>query len=310
MEKSKGVLRLLVETFYDYQKGRQAFANRLNRFPKEIKKKIEKETLFKNISTGLKDLENSLEKAIKEELKNEDMYTKVLSRIVGIGPIMSADIIAWVCKDRDFTMGSTHPMLEQIKKLPYAEVTTISKLQSRVKLPPVLDIAKYPSDFYKYSGLIPGSRKVKGKQISYNPKVKTHFWKMIRQIIMAKKSNYATMYAKEKVKFLEKYQKEYDDAVAEIKKKAKTKKEQNKLIKEAKLGSPRMKAHLTAIKRTARHLALTIYLSHKYFNKQKAYLPYPITVLGHTVQPPFVDGEEREPEHLDFLVEYAEPRTK
>lgn len=309
-------LSLLVSSFYDYQQGRQAFNNRLNRFPKEVREMLGKETLFQSIGGHFNDLEKILNKAIAEELKNNDMYTKVLGRIVGLGTMMSGDMISWTCDERDFTMGNTHPILLHLKENPLAKVTKIDKTQSRVEMPAVLEIAKYPSDFYKYCGLIPNSRKVAGKQISYNPKLKTLFWKCMRQILMARRSNYAVMYAKEKVKFLKKYQEEYDQKMKFFEEKAKDKKELKKLIAEEKkkekeerhlilAGSVKMKAHLTALKRTARHLALTIYLAYKYFNKQPAFLPYPIRILGHDFEPPFVDGEDGKPEYLDFLVRYA-----
>jgi hypothetical protein len=270
-------LRLLVETYYDYQKGRIAYSNRLNRLPEEIKKMIEKETVFENISKNMENLEKSLVKAMESEVKNEELYTKVLSRIKGIGVVMSADLIAWLCKERDFTIANSHPVFEKIKQLPYAKIEKIDDKQSRVILPPVLDLAKYPSDLYKYCGLIPGSKKAKGQQIKYNPKMKTLFWKIVRQILMAKKSYYCTMYQMEKDHFYEKY-------------------------KEVKKGSPKMFAHLTAIKKVSRHLALTIYLAYKHLKGQEKHLPYPVDVLGHGVEPPFVDGEDGKPEFLEWLV--------
>jgi len=297
-------LRLLVETFYDYQKGRIAYFNRLNRFPEEVRQKLESETLFKQISDDLSELEKTIIKAIKKEISKDELYTKILSRIKGIGAVTGADLIAWVCRERDFTMGKTHPFLEKIKELPYAKIENVSKTQVRVRLPPVLDIAKYPSDFYKYCGLIPGSKKIKGRYVNYNPKLKTHFWKIVSQILKARKSYYVDMYNHEKSGFLKKYQREYEKALAKLKKKARNEKELKKLIKEAKLGSPKMKAHLTAIKKVSRHLALTLYLAYKYFKKQPAYLPYPIETLKHNIEMPFVDGIEGV-EPLEFLIDYA-----
>jgi len=271
------ILRHLVETYYDYQKGRIAFNNRLNRFPDEIRKLIEKETSFKEIGKNMKDLEESIKKAIEKELEKDELYTKVLKRIKGIGVVLSADLIAWLCRERDFSIANSHPAFEQIKKLPYAKVEKINELQSRVIMPPVLDIAKYPSDLYCYCGLIPNSKKVKGKPINYNPKLKTLFWKIARQILMAKRSYYCTMYSREKTKFLEKYKNEKE-------------------------GSPKIKAHLTALKKIERHLALTIYLAYKHIKKQPKHLPYPVSVLGHEIEPPFVDGEDGKPEYLDWLI--------
>jgi hypothetical protein len=270
-------LRLLVETYYDYQKGRIAYYNRLNRFPEEVRKMIEKETLFEEIGANMNRLEKSLINAMKKELENDELYTKVLSRIKGIGIVMGADLIAWLCRERDFTIANSHPTFDQIKKLPYAKIEKIDEKQSRVILPPVLDVAKYPSDLYKYCGLIPKCRRVKGEQINYNPKMKTLFWKVVRQILLARKSFYCTMYNFEKAKFLKKYE-------------------------NVEKGSARIFAHLTAIKKVARHLALTIYLAYKHIKKQPKYLPYPVEVLKHSVEPPFVDGEDGKPEYLEWLL--------
>lgn len=271
-------LRLLVETYYDYQKGRVAYSNRLNRLPEEAKKLIEQETLFKEISTNLNNLEKSLIKAIENEVKKEPIYEKFLSKIKGIGPVMGADLIAWACTERDFVLGKTHPMLEQIKQLPYAKIEDLGNVV-RVKMPSVLSVAKYPSDFYKYCGLIPNSKRKRGETISYNPKMKTLFWKIVRQILMARKSHYVVLYKVWKNQYYEKYKNETKTA--------------------------KMKAHLTAVKKVARHLAFSLYLAYKYLNGEPAYLPYAVNFPPHTLEPPFIDGEDGKPEYLSFLVDYA-----
>jgi len=78
------------------------------------------------------------------------------------------------------------------------------------------------------------------------------------------------------------------------------------LPKDERKGSYKMKAHLTAIKKVSRHLALSIYLVYKYFNKQPMYLPYPVKLLNHSVEPPFVDGEDGKQEYLEWLIDKVE----
>jgi len=273
-------LKLLIETYYDYQKGRIAYNNRLNILSGDIRKAIEQETVFKTLGTTMKKLESTIKSAVAKELKKDKLYTMIISRIKGIGPIMGGCLIAWLCRKRDFIMAKSHPFLNNIKSLDYAKIESIDKHNVRVQMPSVLDIATYVSDLYKYCGMIPGSRRVKGTKISYNPKLKVLCWKIMRQILMAKRSYYCKLYEFAKHDFCKKYKNDE--------------------------GSPKLKAHYTAMKKTIRHLLCTIYLGYKYLHKQPAYLPYPVKMLkNHDLEPPFVDGEDG-PEILHFLVEYGE----
>jgi|GEM_PF-6056423 len=271
-------LRILVELYYDFQKGRIAYFNRLNLLPKEVREEIEDRITY--VGDNLKKMEKEIEKEIKREIQNYPLYTEILRRIKGIGPILAADLIAWTCTERDFLMAKNHPFLQSIKQLPYAKIEKFNDKMVRVRLPPVLTVAKYPSDFYKYCGLIPGCRRKRGEQVNYNPKLKTLFWKIVMQILRVGKSHYVYLYKTWKAEYLKKY-------------------EQRKDVK-----APRALAHYTAIKKVSRHLALTVYLAYKYFNNEPAYLPYPVSILGHSIEPPFVDGLKG-PEYLNFLVEYA-----
>jgi hypothetical protein len=270
-------LRFLIETYYDYQKARIAFSNRLKRIPKEVRKLIENSTFFKQLVKDIMNFEKRVAKEIKQEVSKDKMYTEILSKIKGIGPILGGNIIARFCRKRDFVMANSHPHFKEIMKNPHAKIEKINDKLSRIILPAVLDIAVYPSDFYQYCGIIPGSKRERGKTIKYNPKAKDLFWKIMTQIKKNGKSYYCVLYELTKPIFLEKYkgEKGYRD-----------------------------KAHKTTLKKLARHLALTIYLFYKYINNQPAYLPYPVELLGHEVEYPFVDSPEG-PKKLEFLIEYA-----
>jgi len=272
-------LRLLIETYYDYQKGRIAYYNRLNRLPEEVRKQIENETLFKEIAMSIENLEKSIVKAIEAEVKKEEIYTKFIKRIKGLGPVLGGSLIAWLCKERDFTIANSHPAMESIKQKPYAKIEKINEKVSIVIMPPVLDIAEYPSDVYKYCGVIPGAKRERGKQIDYNPKLKSQFWKIVQQFLKNGKSYYCVIYDSEKAKYLEKY-------------------------------GIKGLADATARKKIARHLLASLYMMYKYLKGQPYYLPYPVEVLGHAVEPPFVDGEDGKPEYLNFLVDKAIKRKK
>ena len=277
-------LRIFVELYYDFQKGRIAYNNRLNLLPEDIRSDIEDNV--KVVGDGLKKFENTMKKVIEKIIATHPdpvvskMY-ELLRQIKGIGVIMAADIIAWTCIERDFLMGKTHPFLKNIRDLPYAKIEEYDNKMVRVKLPPVLTISKYPSDFYKYAGLIPGSVRRRGEKINYNPKLKTHFWKMVRQILMSGRSHYVYLYKTWKAQYWEKYKDRKD------------------------LPAPKAMAHYTAVKKVGRHLALTIYLAYKCFREEPAYLPYPVSLLGHSIDPPFVDGPDGKPNYLYWLIDYA-----
>ena len=111
--------------------------------------------------TKLKEAEHALELEIKDIVISHPLWLEWLIDIKGIGPIMAAGIIAW----RD-------------------------------------DINKAPtiSAFWKYHGLAPDQSRKKGTKVDFNPKAKTHCWKVGMQLLKAK-GHYSELYYIAKVKY-------------------------------------------------------------------------------------------------------------
>jgi hypothetical protein len=275
-------LTLYYRTYLDYVKLSNAIGNRLNRFPEEIRKQIEENSTFKEFLGSVKKSRESITKLMKQELENDEIYQKFLSRIKGVKVLMAGGLIALLCRERDFTLPKTHPHLEKIKQKPYAKIEEVKENPNvyRVILPPVLDVAKHVSDVYKYCGVIPGTKKKRGEALSSNLVLKSLLlYKIPRQILMAGKSYYVELYRTWKAIYIDKYTKKGE-------------------------AHPKAIAEWTARRKLARHLLTSLYLLYKFLHKQPAYLPYPVEKLGHEIEYPFVDGPDG-PERLEFLVDYA-----
>lgn len=111
----------------------------------------------------LKEAEKELEQEITEVVTKHPLWDAWFKGVKGIGPIMAAGIIAW----RD-----------DINK-----ADTISA-------------------FWKYHGLAPGQGRKKGEKVDYNPKAKTHAYKVGMQLLKAK-GHYAEIYYLARAKYEE-----------------------------------------------------------------------------------------------------------
>ena len=110
----------------------------------------------------IKEGENGLEKQIAGVVKQHPLWDEWFSGVKGIGPVMAAGVIAW----RD----------------------DISK-------------ADTISAFWKYHGLAPSqSKRKRGEKLDYNPKAKTHAWKIGMQLLKAK-GKYSDIYYISKAKY-------------------------------------------------------------------------------------------------------------
>ena len=92
------VLRTLVEMYYDFQNTRIRTSNRTqmnferNVIPLEDMDKYGVTELFKDAES----FEKNIEKLLKADLCNRPIYRDYLSLIKGIGPVISAGLIAWI----------------------------------------------------------------------------------------------------------------------------------------------------------------------------------------------------------------------
>jgi hypothetical protein len=237
---------------------------------------MKNETALAEIGKTMKGMEKLIEAEMLKELNNDEIYTKYLSKIKGIGVVMSSYLISWLCRERDVIMWKTNTKKDDIPA--YGKIIEEDKEKYRVLMPPVCEVADRVSKLYTYAGLLPNSKREKGKTINYNPKVKTLMWKTMRQILMAKKSYYARLYDLEKAKFQRKY-------------------------KAVEKGSLKLKIHYTAIKVVSRKFVFNLWLSYRFMRKLPATYPY-VAKLGHDIEPPFIDGVDGKPEFLTFLFDY------
>ena len=110
----------------------------------------------------IKEGEKELERQITDVVKQHPLWGEWFAGVKGIGPVMAAGLIAW----RD----------------------DISK-------------ADTISAFWKYHGLAPSqSKRKRGEKLDYNPKAKTHAWKIGMQLLKSK-GKYSDIYYISKTKY-------------------------------------------------------------------------------------------------------------
>lgn len=292
-------LRLLVETFVDFQKDRIRLGNRLQgvfgkpqsnekKPTKKVEEKTEQEEFFEKLQADADDFEKRIEIEIKKALKGNELYIKYLSQQKGIGTMMSAYLIAWLAVEREIKMqGITKKLGEkkyEQKKLketkiielpPYTKILeeNLKDKYIRVWMPPVMTVADHPSDLCKYCGCAPKSKLVHGEQIHYNPRLKTLMWKILRQLLMAK-GHWSEIYDTKKAGYA-------------------------KRCPEPEKGTKKLKVHLTTKNIVMRQFMTNLWLVYRHLNKLPKSRPYP-TVIGHEVEPPFIETAEGV-EYLDWI---------
>jgi len=110
----------------------------------------------------LRKAEKESAREIEKEVSKHPLWTEWLKDVKGVGEVMAGGLIAWI---------------DDIGKF-----RTISKL-------------------WKYSGLAPGQRKERGQRVNYNPKMKSHLWRVGMQLLKAKNKKYAPIYYEWKDKY-------------------------------------------------------------------------------------------------------------
>jgi len=271
-------LRFLVETYLDAQKDRIRFDNRVRDLPKEYRET----EFFKNLKETVYELERSITKRVEKLLMDEPLYTRYLRYQKGVGPMLAAYLIAWLCREREFTIrGVTGKIGENTYRMkwkkqeriielpPYAKILeeNLEKGYIRVWMPPVVEVAENPSDLHKYCGLAPGSKLTRGERVSFNPKVKALMWKILRQLLMAG-GEWARIYAKDK----------YDYA---------------QRCPEPEKGSKKLKVHLTAKNIVMRKFMTNLWLVYRWMHGLPTTDPYPVKLgLQHNILQPFIETKE------------------
>ncbi|HDH44770.1 MAG TPA: hypothetical protein ENG66_05200, partial [Thermococcus sp.] len=244
-------LRFLVSTYYDYQKLRIALENRMRSLPEDLAEK----SFFNVLMNEALNFEKRVEEEIKREVKKEELYEKYLKHIKGVGPVMSACLIAWLAKPRTVVMWEK------------------GKRKKVVTLEPVMKVANKPSQLFKYSGVAPGCRRVAGKRIEYNPKIKTLMYKLFLQLLKARGAYYQ-LYLQEKKRY-------------------------EKRCPEPEKGSKKLKVHLTVKNIVMRRFLLNLWKVYRRLNNLPITQPYP-GLKGHYIEPVFVDASG-EKVYLDWV---------
>jgi len=162
--------------------GKSAFYEKL--------KEIESLAWFHN---KLYETEKELYVKIDVWSKDHPFRKQFLGRVIGIGPILSSAIIAWLCTER------IHKV-KKVKKIdgrlviyeekgkrkeyiipPYALETRREGNMLFVRLPPVLKVAQRVSSLWKYAGFDPKQKRRKGKKADFNPEIRNLCWKITDQ---------------------------------------------------------------------------------------------------------------------------------
>ena len=169
----KRLLLMLLRQFYLVQEHRIAFGAQVRELEKEFADSDQVEEL-KSFFNQTSELEKRMGRYINSLVSLHPMY-EWLEGVTGIGPIISASILATV----------------DIKK------------------------ARHASSLWKYAGLAVGDdgradRRKKGEKIQYNPFLKTVCWK-IGQSFIKTKSKYRKIYDTSKVFYKKKFPKEVAD---------------------------------------------------------------------------------------------------
>jgi hypothetical protein len=161
-------LRILVESYYDIQKLRIATSNRLGMYGKLDLLTPLQAAKLQEIVSDMKADEQKLLGQISDELKAIPVW-QWLKTVKGIGPAMAGGLIAWV---------------DDVSKSPHV------------------------SSLWKYAGLhVEGGKAPKhkrGEKAPWSWRLKTHMWKVVKQILMAGNPFYRGHYDQYKTEEIEK----------------------------------------------------------------------------------------------------------
>lgn len=146
-------LRFLVESYYDAQKLRIMTDNRLLALSRFLGVPLEDQRIvgLTSTSTIISGLEKSIVKMLRQELADYTIYTEWMHYVKGLGPVLSAGLIAWI---------------QDISKF-----DNVSKLWAF-------------SGYHVIEGKAP--RRTRGAKINWNPHLKTHCWKVGKQFVKTK----------------------------------------------------------------------------------------------------------------------------
>lgn len=165
------MIRGVTESYYDVQHVRIEIENQLRAYRQGGSEQDEDYVFFKeNVLKRMLEAEKMIAKYLNQQNKGFPIYTLWLKNINGVGPILSARLIA---------------MIEDIERF-----ATISKL-------------------WRYCGLAVAEdghaeKKKKGEKLHFDPRMKVLCWK-IGESFVKKKGGYRTLYEKFRAEYDEKW---------------------------------------------------------------------------------------------------------
>ena len=195
------LLRNLVDIYYDFQG--QRIQTQLRIAASERGNTLTKEELsiygITTIMENAQNFEKDIEKLISQQLKNYALYTQYLSKIMGIGPMLSAGLIAYIDDIEKFKHVSS---LWQYSGYGMNRFCSLCKKSTSIsvkystgkvakKLHPLEECPECGNDTTPIL-----QRRTSGYQSNWNDKLKTHFWKCTTSFIKqsAAKSKYRKLY--------------------------------------------------------------------------------------------------------------------
>jgi hypothetical protein len=195
------LMRTLIDIYYDFQGQRIQTQLRIGASERERSLTKEEQSIY-GITTILENahsFEKDAEKLITKQLKNHALYTQYLSKIVGIGPMIAAGLIAYVDDIEKFQHVSSlwqysgygaNRFCPECKKPTSVEVKystgTIAK-----KLHPFNECPECHAETISIL-----QRRMSGYQSNWNDKLKTLAWKAGTSFVKqsAAKSKYRKLY--------------------------------------------------------------------------------------------------------------------
>jgi len=211
-------LRILVENYYDIQKIRMALSNRAFIYDKfKMLTPAQSAALVQTVAE-FKAEEKRIAKLIEEEIKGHPLWIGWLSGVKGVGSVMAAGLIAWIDDPGRFP--------------------TVSKL-------------------WAYSVGKPGERIRRGQKVGYNPRLKTHCWRVASQMLKAR-GPYADLYHEFKSTY-----------------------SQREDLKQIKKGAYKLHIHLMALRKMIKVFLCHLWVRWREIEGLPVSKPYAIDKLGH-----------------------------
>lgn len=276
------VIRSLVEMYYDLQGQRIISGNRIDGNVRQglIIKEDMKKYGVADIFGQTKLFEKDIQKRLTKEIKSYPLYTDYFEKILGIGPILSAGLMAYIEDISKFRHVSSlwqycglgmNTFCVKCKKPTSIEITyeskkgkTIAKRQKPMKVCPVCDELTIPIR----------QKRIAGFQSNYNDKFKVLCWKIGSSFVKqsAKNSGYRRLY--DEIKIVERT------------------KHPEEIVTDGKTSYNDGHIHNMTTRKVVKIFLSHVYTTWRALDGLPVIKPYESQVLNHSIIEPFVDKKE------------------